>query len=308
MDYSVVVPVYRGAATLGALHERITRFFDTRKATFELILVDDGSRDDSWKVIRELAARDPRVLGIQLHRNFGQHNATAAGIRAAQGRFIVTLDEDLQHPPEEIGRLIEHQAATGADVVYGIPSKRHHALWRRAASRLVMLIPRHVMGIAFDISSFRLMTASATRAIREATRHDLIVDICLTWVTTRIAAVEIAHAADQRGGSTYTIRKLLAVLFNLLCGYTILPLRLAVLAGSILSCIAFFFGLRAIYWKVTNNIDIEGYTSLIVATTFTGGLILIGLGIASEYIARIFMHINGKPQSVIRGTTRDTTP
>lgn len=304
-DYSVVVPVFRGKTTIGELCARLARCFESLSATHEVILVDDGSADGSWERIRELARADPRVLGVRLTRNFGQHNATTCGLRHARGRWVVTVDEDLQHPPEQLHKLVEARGRLGADVVYGVPERRHQSWWRRIGSRLVMRIPRLTMGVDFDISSFRLIDGEIAREVAKVQRHDIVIDVVLSWITDRIAAVKIEQASSAAGPSSYTLLKLLQVLFNILYNYTVLPLRFSIVIGLMLS--AFSIALAAYYtWvRITQDVGVPGFTALIVSILFSTGVILLGIGMMSEYLAHTFLHVIRKPQSFVRTTTRE---
>jgi undecaprenyl-phosphate 4-deoxy-4-formamido-L-arabinose transferase len=302
LDYSIVIPVYGGVATIEDLYRRLRAVFDERGASVEVIFVDDASRDGSWHVIERLARANANVRGIRLGRNFGQHNATTCGFRFARGRFVVTLDEDLQHPPEEIAKLIQCQQRGDADVVYGIPARRRSPFWRRLGSRLAMAIPRHVMKIHFDISSFRLVRAALAREVACSTRHDIIVDAYLGWLTDRIAATEVRHNAASRC-SNYTLLRLIGLFANLLCNYTTFPLRVATACGGLLSMGSILVGILFILLHLSGYTGVPGYSSLIVSLFFSTGVILMGIGVMSEYLGRILMQINGRPQAYIRHTT-----
>ena len=303
IDFSAVVPVYRGRETIDELCSRLIEFFTARGCTFEIILVDDGSTDGSWQRIQAIAANEPRVLGVRLTRNFGQHNATICGFRHANGEMIVTLDEDLQNPPEQIGKLADCQARENADVVYGIPESRRDSRLRRIGSRLAMLIPRHVMNVNFDISAFRLLRAPIAREISRALRHDIIIDVCCAWVTDRIVATRVEHVESSRRESSYTLLKLARVLFNMLYNYTVLPLRFSILVGGALSGVSMLFAGYFIYVRFTQEVGVPGFSALIVSVLFSTGVILLGIGLMSEYLAHTFLHVIRKPQSVIRETT-----
>lgn len=307
IEISAVVPVYRGAKTIEELCRRLVSCFEVAGRSFEIILVDDGSKDESWEVIQRVASKEPRVLGIRLTRNFGQHNATLCGFRHARGELIATLDEDLQNPPEQIERMIQTLREKDADLVYGIPEKRKHSWWRRLGSRMIMLVPRMVMKIDFDIAAFRLVKASIAKEVAKADRHDIIIDIYFAWLTERIVAREVKHDKDQDDRhSSYTMWKLIRVLFNMLCNYTILPLRMASIMGAVLSVISIGLACFFIGVKLIQGIEVPGFTAIIVSVLFSTGLILLGIGVMSEYLARTFLHVNQKPQSAVRLTTRNS--
>ncbi|HZI14226.1 MAG TPA: glycosyltransferase family 2 protein [Myxococcus sp.] len=303
VDISVVVPCFRGESSLPELCARLVRTLEARGASFEILLVDDSARPALWACIEALARGDGRVRGVRLMRNFGQHNATVCGFRHARGQWVVTLDEDLQNPPEEIGALLERQQQTGADVVYGIPRARQGPAWRSLASRLIMVIPRRVMQVPFDISAFRLVSGLVAAEVARSERHDIILDIYLSWVTDRIVATEVRHDSPEGLRSSYTLRRLVTVLFNLLFNYATFPLRLASVGGFLLSLLSAAAGGVVLLSKLTGTITVPGWASLAVAVLFSSGVTLLGVGILSEYVARIFLQINQKPQSVVRQVT-----
>ncbi|MCP3978119.1 MAG: glycosyltransferase family 2 protein [bacterium] len=298
---SLIVPVYRGRQTIEELARRLIAVLDAAGSTFELLFVDDGSSDGSWDCIRELARSEARIRGIRLTRNFGQHNATLCGFRHARGELLVTLDEDLQNPPEELPKLLEAFEERDADVLYGIPHERQSSLWRRLASRVVMFVPRKVMGIDFDISAYRVVRRSIALEVTRALRHDIIIDVYFAWITDRIASIKVQHVDPSRG-SSYTMWKLVRVLFNLVCNYTVLPLRLAVVTGLGLSLVSLVLGAVYVYLRFTQDV-VPGFSALIVSVLFSTGVILLGVGAVSEYLARTFLHVIRKPQSVVRETT-----
>ncbi|AGC47647.1 undecaprenol glycosyltransferase [Myxococcus stipitatus DSM 14675] len=303
VDISVVVPCFRGETSLPELCSRLIRTLEARQASFEVILVDDSARPTLWAVIEGLAQSDARIVGVRLMRNFGQHNATVCGFRHARGRWVVTLDEDLQNPPEEIGTLLARAEEADADVVYGLPRVRQGPGWRSLASRLIMVIPRKVMRVGFDISAFRLISGRVAAEVSRSERHDIILDIYLSWVTDRITATEVRHDHPDGLRSSYTLSRLMTVFFNLLFNYATFPLRLASIGGFFLSVLSAIAGVFVLYSRITGHITVPGWASLAVAVLFSSGVTLLGVGILSEYVARIFLQINQKPQSVVRQST-----
>jgi undecaprenyl-phosphate 4-deoxy-4-formamido-L-arabinose transferase len=303
LAYSIVVPVYRGEATVVELCNRLVAFFEGRATSFEILLVDDGSSDGSWNRIQELAGQDDRIAGLRLTRNFGQHNATVCGFRHARGEFVITIDEDLQFPPEEIGKLIDRAERDGSDVVYGVPEQRRHSWWRRLGSRMVMIVPRLVMKVPFDISSFRLIRGPISAEVAKAQRHDIVIDVMVSWITDRISAVRVQQMESTARKSSYTPAKLLQVLFNILYNYTVLPLRFSILIGGALSLLSLVLAAYFVYVRVTQDVGVPGFSALIVSILFSTGVILLGIGMMSEYLAHTFLHVIRKPQSVVRETT-----
>jgi glycosyltransferase involved in cell wall biosynthesis len=231
---SVVVPVYNSAETISELVRRLHEALTGVASAHELILVDDGSRDASWEAISALAAHDPRLFGIRHARNFGQHNALLTGVRAARYPLIVTLDDDLQNPPEEIPVLL---AAFGddVDVVYGARAHQQHGLFRNLASRLTHTALRWAMGVAVasDVTAFRLFRTQLRDAFTDYESSFVSLDLLLSWGTRRFSAVKVRHEPRAIGRSTYTQRKLMAHAFNMVLGFSVQPLRFASWLGFV---------------------------------------------------------------------------
>ena len=300
---SVVVPAYRSAASLRALVERLLAVLPERPAEFEIILVNDGSPDRCWALIADLARADPRIRGIDLMRNFGQHNALLCGIRAARFDVIVTLDADLQHPPEEIPKLLA-KLAEGFDVVYGLPEKTRHGVRRDTASQLIRRLLKTMHVETADIgNSFRAFRTELRDAFAEFQGPFVSIDVLLTWGAMRFASVVVRHDTRTQGHSSYSLPKLLAHCFDVITGFSTLPLRLA-------SWIGFFFTLFGIgiLIYVVGRYLILGYSApgfpfLASIIAIFAGAQLFALGIIGAYIARIHFRIMNRPTYVVRSTT-----
>ena len=300
---SVVVPVFNSAAALPALLERLTPVLAARGGPFEVLLVDDGSRDASWQVITELAATRPWLRGLNLVRNYGQHNALLCGVRAATGALVVTLDDDLQNPPEEIPALLA-KLAEGFDVVYGAPRQERHGLLRDLASRITKLTLQRAMGVesARSVSAFRAFRTSLRDAFARYEGPFVSLDVLLTWGTQRFAAVTVQHDARRTGASQYTLGKLLAHAFNMLTGYSVVPLQLASWLGFAttlfgLAVLAFVLGRYLLHGAV-----VPGFAFLASIITIFAGAQLTALGIIGEYLARMHHRIMDRPSYTVRET------
>lgn len=298
---SVVVPVHNGAATLPELVSRIGAVTDALGLRVEIILVNDGSRDASWATIQSLQQRVPSVRGINLSRNFGQHNALLCGIRAATRGTIVTIDDDLQHPPEAIPSLLEALEA-GADVVYAPPKRQQHGLLRNIASRLVKLPLRNAMGAATarNVSAYRAFRTWVREAFTDYEGGFVSIDVLLTWGTASFASVPVEHAPRTTGKTNYTTRALMTHAFNMLTGFSALPLQVASVVGFAftglgLSLLAFVL----IRWLVIGSI-VPGFTFLASAISIFSGVQLFALGIIGEYLARMHFRTLGQPCYVVR--------
>ena len=303
---SVVVPVYNGAATLPELVARLRAALAAREPDAEILLVNDGSRDASWQAIAELAAEPqrPRVRGIDLRRNYGQHNALLCGIRAASGAVVVTLDDDLQHPPEEVPRLLD--ALSGeVDVVYGTPRGEQHGLLRNLASRATKLVLRGAMGpeIAGRVSAFRAFRAELRDAFAQYGNPYVSIDVLLSWATNRFAAVEVAHQPRREGRSGYTLRTLVRHALNMITGFSIGPLRLA----SAIGVASTLFGLLVLAWVVGRYLvqggSVPGFPFLASVIAIFSGAQLFTLGILGEYLARIHVRLMSRPVYSVRRST-----
>jgi glycosyltransferase involved in cell wall biosynthesis len=302
LDVSVVVPVYNSEGTLAELVARLDGVLRPL-GRFEVVLVNDGSRDRSGAVMTELAATHASVVAIELMRNYGQHNALLAGIRAARHEVVVTLDDDLQNPPEEIPKLLA-KLGEGFDVVYGTPAVGRHGLWRDLASQITKLTLQNAMGaeIAAKISAFRAFR----RDLRDAFgsyRHPFVsIDVLLTWATTRFAALPVRHDARRVGGSNYTVRRLVIHALNMMTGFTTWPLQVASLVGF--GCTA--FGLLMLAWVLGRYVleggSVPGFPFLASALAIFSGAQLFTLGIIGEYVARIHFRTMDRPAYTVRRT------
>ena len=294
IDFSVVVPVFNSEASLPELTDRLINVFEEIGKSFELIFVDDGSTDDSWEVMKKIKAEHPECTTVvRLAKNFGQHNATFCGFTYAKGQYVITLDDDLQCPPEEIPKLIRKIEETDAELVYGIYRKKKHSLYRNISSRSIKKVSRF-LGKPKDGSSFRLISKNVIVKILIHHQNFVFIDEILHWYTDYIDFVYVEHHNRKYKSSGYTRRKIWGLFANIVFYYTSAPLKLMVYGGMISSVIFFVFSLYFIYRKIIHNVPL-GYTSLIVAVLFSTSLILLSLGVIGEYLSRIYMVQNKKP-------------
>ncbi len=294
---SAVVPVYNSAGTLDILVERIRAALDGHD--YEIVLVNDGSTDGSWERVVQLAA-EPDVRGLDLARNFGQHNALLAGIRAARGEVIVTLDDDLQNPPEEIPRLLG-RLREGYDVVYGTPNVRQHKLWRNVAARLVRYSLRSSMGpVADSVSPFRAIRAPLRDAFASFAGPDVSIDVLLSWATTRFSSVEVEHVERRSGPSTYTFGKLASLALTMLTGFSVRPLRLASLLGLVSTLLGLIVLVYVAVRLVVEGNPVPGFPFLAAMIAIFSGTQLLTLGIIGEYLGRVHVRTMDRPAYAIR--------
>jgi glycosyltransferase involved in cell wall biosynthesis len=306
---SVVVPVYDGAAALPELVTRLAAVLAACAPHSEVLLVNDGSRDTSWQVILTLAGHGPlpggpRVRGIDLMRNYGQHNALLCGIRAAAGAVVVTMDDDLQHPPEEIPKLL---AALGeeVDVVYGTPLAERHGLLRIAASRATKLVLEGAMGaaIASRVSAFRAFRTELRHAFEQYGNPYVSIDVLLIWATTRFAAVPVRHEPRRSGRSNYTFRLLARHALNMVTGFSVGPLKLASLVGFASTLLGIGVLAYVVGRYLVEGTSVPGFPFLASVIAIFSGAQLFTLGIIGEYLARMHFRLMSRPIYSVRRVT-----
>lgn len=273
----------------------------------ELILVNDSSTDRSWEVVQDLALRYPWVRGISLMRNYGQHNALLCGIRAARHEIVVTMDDDLQTPPEEIPKLLE-QLEQGYDVVYGTPKRETHGLLRNAASRLTKLALQSTMGAetAQKVSAFRAFRTHLREAFSNYGAPYVSIDVLLTWGTKRFSAVPVRNEPRTIGVSNYTLGKLVAHAVNMITGFSTVPLQIASVTGFFFT----LFGLGVLLYVLGRYMiagsAVPGFPFLASVIAIFSGAQLFALGIIGEYLARMHFRMMEKPSYTVQSTTENT--
>lgn len=301
---TLLVPVYHSQDILRELYRRIVAAIEPIDANFELILVEDCGGDDSWEIISELAASDPRVRGIKLARNYGQHNALLCGIRAARGEIVVTLDDDLQNPPEEIHKLLD-TLAEGYDVVYGKPKQERHGFLRDQASRITKLALQSAMGAetASQVSAFRAFRTRLREAFDAYRSPTVNIDVLLTWGTTRFSAVTVRHDERNIGASGYTLRKLVNHALNMMTGFSTLPLQMASVMGFVFALFGFGILAYVLGRYLLVGTSMPGFPFLASIIAIFSGVQLFALGIFGEYLARMhFRSMERPPYTVLQGT------
>ena len=267
---------------------------------FEIVLVNDGSADRSWDVIRDLARRHPSVRGLNLMRNYGQHNALLAGIRSARGERIVTMDDDLQHPPEEIGKLLA-ELSKGFDVVYGTAERLPHSVLRNLAAWMTKIVLQKAIGAqtARKVSAFRAFRTDLRRAFADYRSPYVSVDVLLTWATSRFSWVMVPHRPREIGRSNYGFVALLRHALTMITGFSTVPLRLASVTGFGftligLAVLAYVVAVYFLYGRA-----VPGFSFLASIVAIFSGAQLFSLGIIGEYLARIHVRTMERPQYAI---------
>ena len=301
LDLSIVVPVFNSAGSLDTLLERVARMMDETGGSYEIILVDDGSSDDSWAVIQALRERHSKQLvAVQLMRNYGQHNALMCGLGLARGEFIVTMDDDLQNPPEEVPRMLAHLKQHDLDLVYGCPKTRNHAGWRNLGASIVWRFYRKVFRNPVTPTPFRIIRHQLAKSVLFYRLNFTYLDGLLAWCTTRIGGVEVAHHARAQGRSGYSLSKLVALALNLYTNFSLIPLQMVSALGFLTAVSGFLVGMYYLVQFMASNIEVPGFASTIIAILILGGVQLLALGVIGEYVGRLHLNVNRKPQYLVR--------
>jgi len=326
--FSIVVPVFNEEHNIPQLYKRLTMVMDdlcsqvernpawqaiktdgnnsddiqwSGKRCYEIIMVDDGSTDLSWQLIKALHEKDKRIKGISFSRNFGQHPAIMAGFKECSGAVIILMDADLQNPPEEIPKLI-YKIKEGYDIVYGVRAHRKDEGWRKFGSKFVHKLMTKLLGgveIPDAVTSFRAMKKRVVDRLLETKEQQFYIAALIAWMGFKSTTVEVRHEKRLYGRSKYRPSQLVFMTVDMIIGFTYKPLKFASIAGFTISAISFLFGLHIIIRKLFFAIGVPGYASLIVAIAFFSGLQILFLGVIGEYIARIYREAKGRPYYII---------
>ena len=299
MPVSVVVPVYRSSATLPILVERIGRALGGD--AYEIILVEDAGGDETWLTVANLVAHNPNVTGLRLGRNAGQHSALLAGVRAAKYERTVTIDDDLQNPPEEIPRLLKALEETGADVVYGVPKETAQSGWRKGSGWLVRRTMKSALGVdeVVNMSSFRAFRTSLRDAFDVRLGPGVSLDALLAWGSNRFDAIEVRHDERAVGRSNYSLTRLARFAIDTLTGYTTVPLRIVSALGFATAAFGLLLMLVFVMVPFVRGISIQGFPFLASTIILFSGIQLVTLGVMGEYLSRMHFRIMNKPEYVV---------
>ncbi|MHC8440580.1 MAG: glycosyltransferase family 2 protein [Candidatus Eutrophobiaceae bacterium] len=304
--YSVVVPVFNSEKSLPELVEKTRAYLSSNNHRFELILVNDGSEDRSWEIARTLACKHEEVIAVDLLRNCGQHNAVMCGFRQAIGDYVITMDDDLQNPPEEIGKLIS-KAQEGHDLVVGRPKRKKHSMMRRIGSRLIGFVNK----VAFNVKSgffsgnFRVIHKDVVERIcREKWTFPYIPGLVLKH-SSRPCNILVDHKPRKFGKSNYSVVGLLRVAANLLFNHSTIPLRLCSLLGFCVAGMSFLFSLYVFVHILLEGSQIPGWASLAIIVSLLNGMILLLLSVIGEYTFRIIMEMGTLQSYEIKEIVRE---
>jgi len=301
--YSIVIPVYNSESTLNILCNRIIHVFEDISQDYEIILVDDCSRDDSWSILKDLHAKNSKIKIIHLIKNYGQHNAILCGLNCAKGEYIITMDDDFQNPPEEIPKLI-HKIDEGFSVVYGKYVVKNHSRIENFFSNRFQMFIHYILEIPnmIFISSFIIFTGDVVKNMASIKSSYVFLPALVrrSVPVNNITNVEVIHNPRKVGKSNYNIRKYISLSLNLIINYSVLPLFIVGIFGILLSVLSFCYGIYIIVlYMIDPTNTLMGWNSLMVALTFLGGTILFSIAIIGEYLRRILTEVTYGQQYVI---------
>jgi polyisoprenyl-phosphate glycosyltransferase len=285
--YSIVVPVYNSVGVVGTTVDRIVETFEAANLSYELVLVNDGSKDGSWEVIAQKARNNPRVVALNLLQNYGQHNANLAGLRESTGDYVITMDDDGQNPADQALVLID-EAMTGKDVVFGRFERKQHAGYRQLGSKMIGMINRRVFAQPPDlvVSNFRILRRDVVdRICASRTAYPYMTGQALMYSSNR-SNVLVRHEARQVGKSSYNIAKILKLVLTILFSYSLFPLRLAALAGFAIAGVSFLLGVAYFIRALFVDSPVEGWTTIVVLLSIFNGVTIALLSMLGEYVVR----------------------
>lgn len=302
LTYSVVIPLFNDAEILPELHRRVSAVMASLAEPYEIIYVDDGSRDLTFAVLSQLYAADPdHIKGVHLLRNFGQHPAVTAGFEQARGQLVITLDSDLQNPPEEIVKLLA-KLNEGYDVVVGWRQVRQDSILRTWPSKLVNWLIASTTGVKLHDygSMLRVYRREVVQLLNQTQESTKFITALTSWLGVKIAEVPVQHAAAADGQSRYHLRRLVRMTIDIATGYSLVPIQLVTGLGLLMAMVGISTGLFLLVWRILLGVNTTGLSSFVALLLILFGIQLAGLGIIGEYIGRIYIEVRGRPYYLIR--------
>jgi len=305
---SVVIPVFNSENTLEELYTRLTKSLILHSSDYEIIFINDASMDKSLDIIYSLSKNDENVKCIDFNKNYGQHNALLCGIRQANYDLIVTLDDDLQNPPEEIPKLLE-KLDQGNDVVYGYPKIEQHGFFRNVASMFTKMALKTTMGISIvrHVSAFRVFRTELRDSFTDYKSSFISIDVLLSWGTNSFSAIPVNHEKRTEGQSNYTFRKLIKHALNMVTGFSVLPLQVASLMGFVFAIFGLLVFIYVVGRFLLQGSPVPGFPFIASIIAIFSGAQLLAIGIIGEYLARIHFRTMNKPQYFIRQKTNKSS-
>ena len=295
MEYSVIIPVYNSELSLEELSTRLITTLNSISSSFELIFVDDFSKDNSWEVLNKIKKGHPdKIKIIRFAKNYGQHNAVFCGLKYAKGNYSITIDDDLQQAPEDIIKLVDNIKKQHVDAVYGV-GKTEHSLFRKFTSWLWKISTKKIDNGIGKGSSFRILTKELVEKIIQHNRSIIFIDEIIQWYTHHINFITVPHYPRKFGKSNYTNKKLFNFILNLSFNYSTVPLKLVSLVGGFISITTSIMGVFFLIRKLFYNVNVPGFTAIIVTVLFSTSLLLLGIGVLGRYLNTIFTLTLSKP-------------
>jgi len=300
MKYSVVIPVFNEEPNLEPLYARLKGVMDSLQETYEIVFVDDGSTDSSFQILVGLHQKDRNIKVIRFTRNFGQHPAVMAGFNTARGELIITLDADLQNPPEEIPKLIE-KLGEGYEVVFGVFQQRKHSAFRRAGSRFSKWILARILPVGTtNLSGFRALRSYAVGQLKLLNEKSKFLDGLLCWMGYKVATVEVGHDERHSGKTKYTPFKLVSLWLDMVISFTDFPLKIATFGGLLLGALSLLLALFYLIRYFLYGYSVPGFATTAILIAFFSGVQLFFLGILGEYMGRVNRDVKNKPEYIVR--------
>jgi glycosyltransferase involved in cell wall biosynthesis len=296
-----VIPVFKEEDNLEVLYERLTKVMVSLNEPYEIIVVDDGSKDKSFQILQGLHKNDSKVKVIRFTRNFGQHMAITAGLDNSKGENVIIMDADLQDPPEEIPKLIVKQKE-GYDIVYGYRRIRQDSLFKRITSKVYLWLLAKLtrQTVNPDITPLRIISRKVVDYMSQLRERSRFYGGLVSWLGFPFATVDIKHSERYRGKTKYNLRKMLALATEGIISFSDLPLRLITYFGLTVSVVSFITGIVILIRQLIWDFQVAGYTSTIVSLFFLGGILLLVLGVIGQYIGRIHIEVKKRPLYVVR--------
>lgn len=300
VKFSAVIPVFNEEGNLEVLYTRLTKVLESLGEPYEIIFVDDSSTDGSFQILRDLHQRDSNVKVIRFTRNFGQHPAISAGLHFAQGEVIITLDADLQNPPEEIPKLLG-KLDEGYEIVFGVLQKRKHSAFRRAGSSFAKWVLAKLLPVEMtNLSGFRALRSEVVAHLKLFSEKNKFLDGLLCWMGFRVGIVAVEHHQRRSGKTKYSLFKLFSLWFDMVVSFTDLPLKITSFVGLFLGIIGFLLALFYLIRYFLYGFSVPGFATIVILITLFAGIQLFCLGIMGEYIGRINKEVKNKPEYIVR--------
>jgi glycosyltransferase involved in cell wall biosynthesis len=297
--FSVVIPVFNEEGNIEPLYTRLTKVMRALKRPYEIIFVDDGSSDNSFQILKDLYQKDGSIEVIRFTRNFGQHPAVMAGLDSAEGEVVITIDADLQNPPEEIPKLLE-KLDEGYDVIFGIFKRQKEPLYRRAGSIFTKWVLSKIVPVGMtDLSGFRALKSEVVDQLKLLKEKSKFIDGLLCWMGFNVGTTEVIRHQRYTGKTKYNLFKLINLWFDMVVSFTDLPLKILIVGGFILGVIGFLLALFYLILYFLYHISVPGFTTIVILITFFSGVQLFCLGILGEYIGRINKEVKNKPEYIV---------